>query len=254
MNTVIGARRRAWLAVSAVTSLALTAGAVHAQEEEQEEGWYGSTSIGYASTTGNAESSTLSAGVAVGLITERWEHTFTGTAFRATGESADTGEVAKTAERYQLGYQGDYHLNERSYLFGRVNFDRDLFSGIRRQVSETVGYGRTVLDRERHKLNLEAGAGAKQLKRNDGTELNEAIIRTGVDYTWAISENAEFTQRLFVEAGQENIFTESVSALKTNIVGNIAVSLSYTVRNNTDVAADALNTDTFTVISLQYDF
>jgi putative salt-induced outer membrane protein len=232
--------------------LALMATAAVAQDEE-ESGWSGTTSLGYAATTGNAETSSLTAGFNVGLLAGRWRHEFTANAFRATGDT-NSGESSTTGERYNLAYQGNWELSERSYLFGRVNFDRDRFAGIRRQFSQTVGYGNKLIVLDRHNLEAEIGLGAKQLRRDDDTELSEGIARAGVRYAWTISDNSEFNQRLFVEAGQQNVFTESISELKARLVGNIAMALSYTIRNNTDVGPDSLNTDTFTAVTLQYDF
>jgi putative salt-induced outer membrane protein len=247
----VGAPHR-WL--SLVVLCALGVGAAAQEEEDPPLGWSGNAAFGFTATTGNAESSNLTLGLGVEYRTKRWLHEFIANALRASGQEESTGEVAKTAERYQFAYQGNWALTDRSYLFGRANFDRDLFSGVRRNVSQTLGYGHTILALDRHTLDIEAGLGAKQLRRDDDSELNEAILRTGFRYGWQISENSQFRQSVFVEAGQENIFTESITELQARLIGNLAMAVSYTLRNNTDVSPTAVQTDTFTTINLQYTF
>ena len=57
-----------------------------------------------------------------------------------------------------------------------------------------------------------------------------------------------------IEQGDDNRYTESTSALKTRIVGNLALVLSYVIKNNSDVPVGIEKTDRFTAISLEYGF
>src|SRR4030095_11984922 len=101
---------------------------------------------------------------------------------------------------------------------------------------------------------LKAGIGAKQSTLSDGTNLDEGILRGGLDYVFHISDNSEFNQKLLLEIGDENSYTESVSAIKAKLIGNLALVASYTIKKNSDVLPGIENTDTFTAISLEYAF
>jgi putative salt-induced outer membrane protein len=57
-----------------------------------------------------------------------------------------------------------------------------------------------------------------------------------------------------LEVGDENRYTESISALKATLVGDLALVLSYTIKNNSEVLPGIEKTDTFTAISLEYGF
>ena len=59
---------------------------------------------------------------------------------------------------------------------------------------------------------------------------------------------------LKVEAGSDNTYLESVTAVKSTLVGNLALVASYTVKHNTDVPALTEKTDTYTALSLEYAF
>ncbi|RPI61536.1 MAG: DUF481 domain-containing protein, partial [Lysobacterales bacterium] len=100
----------------------------------------------------------------------------------------------------------------------------------------------------------EGGAGAKQSDLITGEELDEAIVRGALDYLLIISDNSEFNQKLVIEQGDDNRYTESTSALKARIVGNIAFVFSYVIKSNSDVPVGIEETDRFTSLSLEYAF
>ena len=209
----------------------------------------GSAALGYLATSGNTDSTNSNASFK--LSWDRggaWVHEWAALAINAR-----TNGIA-TAETYSAGYKALRDFGENSYLFAAGDWRQDKFSGYDEQTSETVGYGYRLIDSERHILALEAGAGAKQSTLIDGTSLDEAIIRGGLDYTWHISENAEFAQKLLIEQGDENRYTESNSALKANLIGNLALVLSYVIKSNSDVPVGIEKTDRFTSISIEYGF
>ena len=75
-----------------------------------------------------------------------------------------------------------------------------------------------------------------------------------MDYQWLFSETANFSQSLVVESGGKNTYLESKSALSAQLVGNLALVASYTVKHNTDVPPLTEETDTYTALSLEYVF
>ncbi len=210
--------------------------------------WKGAGEFGYVATSGNTDTQSLTA--KLGLINERakWRHTL---GLEALNNSdADT----TTAERYGANWQSDYKISKRDYLFGRLSYETDKFSGYDYRTSETLGYGRRVLDITNMTLDLEAGAGARQSKLETGGSENEPIIRLGGKYAWQISPNAKFTENLWTEIGEDATITKSVTALQADIVGNLAMKLSFTVVNTSEVPAGVEKTDTETAVALVYGF
>ena len=59
---------------------------------------------------------------------------------------------------------------------------------------------------------------------------------------------------MLAEAGSSNTFTESVTDLRAQLIGSLALVVSYTVRHNSDVLLDSEKTDTRTALSLEYGF
>ncbi|MGD8341689.1 MAG: DUF481 domain-containing protein [Gammaproteobacteria bacterium] len=227
-------------------SLALVAVAALAQDED--EGLSGQVALGYLATSGNSDSENLSLSFGGDYYGEVWHHNLEGRAIRASTSGITT------AEAYGLSWQSARDLGEKSYIFGRAAWDKDKFSGYDQQIREVVGYGRHFIDSERHELNGEVGAGLRQSDLRDGTSEDESIARLSMDYTFQLSETAEFKQLFGVESGSNNTYTESVTSLSADVWGDLAIVLSYTIKRNSDVPVGTVKKDTFTSIALEYSF
>jgi putative salt-induced outer membrane protein len=214
----------------------------------QEGPWSGKATFGYLATTGNTENSNLNSGFEVQYEPGAWLHRMRLSAVNA----AENDET--TAEAYEFGWKSEWNIDERQFIVGRLNWRKDRFSGYDTQFTQSVGYGRRLIETERHALSAEVAVGARQSDLFDGTTEDEFITRGGIEYRWQISETAQFTQDVAIESGAENTFVESVSKVSATLVGDLALVFSYTVRNNSSVPLDRQNTDTFTAISLEYLF
>ncbi len=219
-----------------------------AEEEAPASPWAGTATLGYLATSGNTENSSLNSAFEISYTTGDWQHLFDVSAINSTEDNATT------AEAYAAGWKSERQMSEVNFLFGRLNSRKDRFSGYDTQFSQTVGYGRRILNNEKHSLNGEIGAGARQSDLANGTNENETILTGALHYTWAISETAEFRQDLLVEAGSENTYLESVTALSARLIGKLALVASYRIQNNSEVPVGTEKTDTFTALSFEYAF
>lgn len=215
---------------------------------DAKQGFAGSVALGYIGTTGNTETSSLDARLQVSYTSGRWFHD-------ASLDGQRTSQDDKTTvNRFDFSGQSNYLFSSHNYVFGHVSYDRNEFGGFRRRTSEAVGYGRRLLNGGDQTLDLEVGLGARQSRLSDDTENNSGIVRLGGKYQWQFSENGTFGQALAVEKGSDNTFTESITSLQANVMAELAVVLSYTIKHNTEVPVANVNTDTYTTVSLQYSF
>lgn len=217
-------------------------------QEETENPWSGKATLGYLATSGNTENSTLNTAVEVSFATGEWQHFANAAAIRAS-----ENEIT-TAKAYELGWKTERNLTDKDFLFGRLDWRKDNFGPFDTQFSQTVGYGRRLIETDKHLLNVEAGVGARQSETQAGLSENETIFRGGAYYKWLFSETAEFRQDLTFESGSENTYSESVSALSAKLLGDLALVASYKIKHNTDVPALTEKTDTYTALSLEYAF
>jgi len=221
-------------------------GAVFAQQEDGP--WSGKAGLGYLATSGNSESNSLNALFRLSYDLSSWHHQFGAQAI------SNVSNDVTTSERYQLNFKSKYDFTEHDYIFGMVSWEKDRFSGYEEQLSEAIGYGRRLLNSDTHILNLELGLGAKQADLSDGTRETGVIGRAGLEYLWNFSDTADFTQLLAVETGSGNTYIESVTAVTAKLMESLALSVSYTIKNNSDVPVGRDKSDTFTAVNLEYAF
>ena len=237
------------LALVACLILAAPAMAHEVEEDTGPEGpWSGKVRLGYLGTSGNTETTNMSGGFDVEYALEKWKHSFKAATIKASEDNTTT------AEAHNAGWKSEWTMSEINFLFGRLDWRKDRFSGYDEQFSQTVGYGHRLIDNERHSLNGEVGVGARQSELATGEDENETIVTGGLYYKWTISDNSEFTQDLLVEAGGENTYLESKTAISATLIGNLALVASYTIKNNSEVPVGTEKTDTFTALSLEYAF
>lgn len=234
-----------------ILSLLVLSTPLFAQEEEaaeEESPWSGSIKLGYLATTGNTENSSLNSGFTINYKLEIWEHMATAAAIRSTERKVTT------AEAYDFGWKSARNLTEQDFLFGRLDWRKDRFASIEQQFSQSVGYGRRLIDTDKHHLDGELGLGARQSDLADGTDESDTIYTGRLTYNWNISETASFGQAFLVEAGSSNTFTESVTVIEASLIGGLALVASYTIRHNSDVLPGSEKTDTRTALLLEYGF
>ena len=218
------------------------------EEEEEDDPLSGKVTLGYLATSGNTETSSLNAGFEAAYAAGKWLHEANASAINASENNVTT------AEAYELGWTSNWNLTERDFLFGRLNWRNDEFGGFNTQFSQTLGYARQVVDNEKHKLRLEVGAGARQSEDQLGVDQDETILTGGLNYRYQFTENSQFRQTIKIESGDQNTFSESVTAVSAQLIGRLALTASFTYRNNSDVPVGTENTDTRTAISLEYGF
>ncbi len=243
-----------YIAKIALAGALLLSISAYAQDEEEvvKLGWAGTGEFGFVSTTGNTETVALNAKLNFILTQERWRHRFTGTALN-TSENG-----TKDNERYTVEVQSDRKLSEKSWLFGAFRWDADKFGSYDPQTSFSVGYGRQLMKSEKHELKGEIGAGYRKLEETvTGRSSSEAIGRFLLDDSWQVFQSSLWTNRLLVEAGSSNTFTQFNTGLSVSMTDKFALKLGFEVRHNTDVPisiADSENTDTITSVNLVYNF
>jgi putative salt-induced outer membrane protein len=219
-----------------------------AEDAEEESPWSGKATLGYLATSGNTENSTLNTGFEVGYTVGKWAHLLQAAAITASEDEEST------AGAYDLGWKSERKMSGQNFLFGRLQWRKDDFGAYYTQFSQTLGYGRRLIDNDKHELKAELGVGARQSQLQLGGKESEAIFTAGAYYKWAFSEAAEFRQSLRAEVGGLNTYSESITAVSAKLFGDLAMVASYTIKNNSDVPPLSEKTDTYTALSLEYVF
>lgn len=215
---------------------------------QEENGINTEIELGAVITSGNTEDENIRYGLTVDWIQDAWTYQFASDGFRSS--SADE----LTAQRLYHVASAEYALSPESFILTRLAYEDDRFSGFDNQIDFTVSYGRNLLlDRANMDLSLTAGAGIRR-SETELDKFDEAMIRLGADYSWAISDATSFIQILSVEAGEDSTIGRSETAIETALMDNISLRVSLNVKHQTEVPIGREKTDTETAITLLWRF
>lgn len=228
-------------------------GSLDMEEEFREWQYGGRVEVGYQARTGSTERTDLNSRILFGAEKGRWINTIEA---RVVSADDDTGTVE---ERYFLATKSEFAFTENNYLFAAVNAEKDRIRNIERQTTEAVGYGRRLVTTDHHRLDAELGIGGRQIRFRDNTPReNERIMRFASVYEWEINDTASFSQDIRVESsisGVDRTFGESITTFSSTLVGELALTLSYTVRYLEDKGqVQEEPVDTITSVGLNYQF
>lgn len=217
--------------------------------EDPDPGLHGRVGFSFAQARGNSDTLAISGDSTLDYVTGGpW--LYDAKLLFVTREERDIS----TEERYEARLTANRYWTEDNYLFGRLDWRKDNFGGVREEWVPSAGVGRELLQTERHDLKAEIGAGYRFADLADGTSEEGAALSGGVLYKWQISPTAELYQNAIVQWSADNTYVESDTGLRTNIIGNLNARISYVVKHNTDVPEDRRNSDFFTNIGLEYQF
>ena len=214
--------------------------------------------LGFISTSGNTETTSISAGIQAHQELENWSNDYIlkGLYKQETVEGDDGEDIEFTsAQKFFGSAQGNYKLeNPDNRLFGFASYEDDRFSNFNYQSTIAAGWNQKVLENKRHTLEYSIGPGYSFIETQDGENLDSVIVRASSAYSWKISDTAKFTQTVSTEVGSDNTKSRAESALTATISGNLSMRLSFKLDHNTNVEDDVEKLDTETAVSLVYNF
>jgi putative salt-induced outer membrane protein len=210
--------------------------------------WSGNAELGFVQTGGNTDTSSLNVKGKAINDGDDWRSTVEAGAL----QSKDTGTT--TSEKYNFSIQEDWKGLSAGYLFARLAYEQDKFGGYNSRTSETVGYGFDILKSDDKQWNAEVGGGARQTEDVAGVKVSDTVVRASTVLSWKISEVATFSQELKTEGGKEGYITNSVTALTSQVAGNLSSKVSYAVQNNSKAPVGTKASDTILSASLVFSY
>jgi putative salt-induced outer membrane protein YdiY len=226
------------------------------------DGWSGELEFSYLLKRGNTESDSVVTKGDGEYEGHSWRHTAEFEAVNTTAENQTTGETERVAERYYFSYKLDRKLGEKNYIFNVGTYEKDLFSGYHYRISYALGYGRSILDTERHELSAEIGPGYRirclepeDSYRNCENHEDSPILRMAGQYRWDISESAVFRERISTEmSADQGSISRAETSLSSQINDTLTLRLSHLLKHSSEVPAGTENTDHEVTVSLVVGF
>ncbi|WP_201334973.1 MULTISPECIES: DUF481 domain-containing protein [unclassified Nitratiruptor] len=208
--------------------------------------------FGYFATTGNSNSSSVSAGYSLQTY---WTKS---TKFDLKADMLYSKKDGETDnERYRLGSDLFFNYNKRLFTFVKFGFLRNRFEGYDAQYSVNPGIGYKLSLNQKHEVNL---LGGYEYRYNDLTTNQKQdfhYIKAEIDYTYHITSKNSLTANFYtIENMEENRDYESKldTSLDLHIVDQLGLKLSYEIKYDNLPPEGKKKSDTLTKLSLTYTF
>jgi putative salt-induced outer membrane protein len=222
--------------------------------DEAKSPWTSSAELGYVTTSGNTNTTSLNAKFDIAYEVEKWKHTGHAETLQSKTRNDTTGQDEETAHKSLATYQADYKFTELDYALGLLSYEDDRFSGFEYQAKAVIGYGRKIIINENMTLNLELGPGDRKYKPDNMPSEDDGFIYLAAKYLWNITPTSKFSEDLTANYGDKQDEWKSVTALSAKINSSLAMKLTYTVKYLDVVPAGSDNYDRETAVTLVYSF
>jgi putative salt-induced outer membrane protein len=220
--------------------------------------WSGKGEFGAFRATGN----TSNTGMTAGLTAERqgidWRHRLTGRIDfqRANGVT--------TREQFLARYEPNFNLSDHVYVYALGQYERDRFQGFSARYAVSGGIGYQVFNANDLKLSVKAGPAYRVTEFTDGRSESRIAGLIGVDFDWNITKRLTLTQdtNAVAETGgsaiaiidSRNTTLDLVTGLNAAISSKLSARFSYAIEYDSNPPPGAVQTDTLSRVTLIYDF
>lgn len=221
--------------------------------------WQGSASLSYIIQNGNSSSQAVYAKGEIAHQWSDWMVSLKGEGGSTRSRDDTTGRMVRTAEKYYTELREERKITENNYLYNLTTYLNDNFSGYQYQATDSIGYGRRLINTATQQLDLEAGPGyrVRELDRDDpinpaGKE-ESGILHLGAKYGWQITKSTKFSENLQDDIAKTGGYTvRAETGLTTLLNSHLAFSVTHLLTRNSEVPEGVHNTDSQVTLSLVY--
>lgn len=252
-SEAIDRRVAAWKATRRVAAPAIPpsgsdASASSAQASVPAVKWTGEGEAGAFANTGNAPGIGLVGGFKLLVEGDNWR---VGTSARA--DYQETASVV-TREQYRFSAEPNYKFDDRGYLYGLGQYEKDRFQGFASRYSLSGGLGYSVLKRDGAKLSVKAGPAWRVTNAVGGERESVVAGLASLEAKIKLTSALEYSQdaSAYVDAQGSTFYT--LAALDSRLIGKLKARLSYMVQHETAPELGRLGTDTTSRLTLVYGF
>ncbi len=211
-----------------------------------------SLQLGGSVNTGNTNNKNVNAKISSIIQKEQW-----GYSVSLEGQTA-TSKGVESARSIKANGKVNYELSDRIYTFAKASSIYDKFATFDLLQREIVGSGYIIKHNATQEFTIEGGPGGVHRRIAGANEIqNQFLLNFAANYIQHLNEHAEFRQTFETDVSQTNTHLESATSVKTTLVKNLALEVSFKVNHDTVIPTGSINrikTDTATVITMIYSF
>lgn len=224
------------------------------------ENWSGKGELGAFRATGNSSNTGISAAIQLERDGIDWSHELRGRV------DYQRSNGVTTREQYFAAYEPRYQIDDGFFTYGLAQYERDRFQGFNARYSLSAGIGYTILDGPPMTLSVKAGPTLRKTEFVDGTSDSNLAGLVGLDFDWQITNRIKFTQdaNAVSEAGggstavlivdSANTSLNFITGLQFKVSNDVSTRFSYQVDYESDPPAGSESTDTLSRFTLIYGF
>jgi putative salt-induced outer membrane protein len=222
------------------------------------ENWSGKGEFGAFRATGNSSNTGITTGLTVQREGIDWKHKLTARVDyqRANGVT--------TREQFLARYEPNINISDNFYVYALAQYERDRFQGFSGRYAVSGGIGYQALDKDDIQLSVKAGPAYRVTEFIDGRSESRIAGLVGLDFDWSITDRLKLTQdtNAVAETGgsavaiidSNNTTIDLVTGLNAKINSSLSARFSYAIEYDSNPPPGAVQTDTLSRVTLIYDF
>lgn len=198
--------------------------------------------------TGNSENTGATAQLDLKREAVEWRHKL-----RLTADYRESlGVVSRN--RYLASYEPNWKFDERAYLYGAAQYERDRFSGFVDRASVSTGIGYTAIGNRTTRLELEVGPAFRHTRFIDRSLESNVAGRGSIDLEWKVKRGITVRQNASAYLQDANSTVSTKSSLATKLIGPLSAQFSYALQYESMPPEGRVRTDTTSRAALVIDF
>jgi len=210
--------------------------------------WTGQGELGAFRSTGNAQNTGVTVGLALTREGINWRHKLSGRA-----DYQESNGVT-TREQFLVAYEPNIKLSDRLFAYALAQYERDRFQGFSSRYSASGGLGYDVIVEDDMSLSIKAGPAWRRTELIGGGSSSNLAGLAALDFDWTVTEGITLTQAAsaLIQSGSSSYVSDT--GVQAKIAGDFSVRVSYSVEHDTNPPAGSVRTDTLSRVTLIYDF
>ena len=222
------------------------------------ENWSGKGEFGAFRATGNSSNTGVTAGLSLKRQGIDWTHKLRGRA----DYQRNNGVTSR--EQYFFAYEPNLKVSERMFVYGLAQYERDRFQGFSARYAISGGIGYKFIDEPDIQLSAKVGPAYRVTDFVNGDSESRIAGLLGVDFDWSITDRLKLTHETNAVAetgGSATVIVDSnntslnfVTGLNAKVSDKLTTRFSYAVEYDSNPPAGSENTDTLSRVTLIYDF
>lgn len=217
--------------------------------------WHGNVVVGGSYSSGNTDSTTISATADLTKASVKDTIRFGALANYGSTETSDSPRTT-TANQAWLRGRYDYNLSTKVFAFGGADVETNKLGGIDLRYGLSAGAGYWLMRNDINTFNVFAGASYSDVQYTDDISSNGLQLLLGEESDHKLGAGTTLKQRLVYrpQAGDLGNVANFDAALATTIVGNWTLNLGLNVQYNGVVPPGVEKTDTLLTVGFGYKF